>query len=209
MGTDLWAFEKLARESGYVRIAGIDEAGRGPLAGPVVSAAVILPPSFSNPHVTDSKKLTPKKRDDLYDRIYDHAVSIGIGIVDAGEIDRINILHASLLSMAISVQNLLPVPDFLLIDGKFPIALPLPQRAVPKGDLLSISVACASIVAKVTRDRLMRRYHDDYPQYGFDRHKGYPTRSHKEAIRTHGCCFIHRKTFKGVTEHTTFKTVGE
>jgi ribonuclease HII len=201
MGVDLWAFEKKARSSGYSMIAGIDEAGRGPLAGPVVSAAVILPQSFSVPHITDSKKLSPKRRDDLYERIYEHAESIGIGIVDATEIDRINILHAALLSMAISVKKLSPAPEFLLIDGTFPIDSELPQKPVIKGDLLSISVACASIIAKVTRDRLMQRYHEDYPWYGFDRHKGYPTKAHKEAIRKHGCCFIHRKSFKGVKEH--------
>ncbi len=201
MGTDLWAFEKQALAAGYSKIAGIDEAGRGPLAGPVVSAAVILPQSFSISHITDSKKLTPKKRDYLYDKIYERAESVGIGIIDANEIDRINILNASLLSMSISVRNLSPVPDFLLIDGTFPISTALPQKPVPKGDLLSISVASASIIAKVTRDRLMKRYHEDYPQYGFDKHKGYPTRAHKEAIRKNGCCFIHRKSFKGVKEY--------
>ncbi|MBU0544183.1 MAG: ribonuclease HII [Proteobacteria bacterium] len=189
-----------AHDNGYARIAGIDEAGRGPIAGPVVSAAVILSPSFSVEGVTDSKKLTPKRRNLLYDKIYEHAVSIGIGIVDPPEIIRLNILYASILSMKMSVQNLTPQPDFLLIDGIFQIPYALPQKAIPKGDCLSISIAAASIVAKVTRDRLMERYHSEYPEYGFLKHKGYPTKEHKEAVRRFGCCPIHRKSFKGVRE---------
>jgi ribonuclease HII len=201
MKPDLWLFEKKALEKGFSRIAGIDEAGRGPLAGPVVSAAVIFPNSFQVSDISDSKKLTPKKRDCLYEKIYKHAVSIGIGIVDPPEIDRINILKASLLSMAIAVENLAPQPDCLFIDGPFPISSNLPQEPIPKGDTLSISIAAASIVAKVTRDRLMERYHQDYPQFGFSRHKGYPTKAHKEAIRKFGCCPIHRRSFKGVKEY--------
>ena len=194
------AYEMDACEKGYAKIAGIDEAGRGPIAGPVVSAAVILPPSSLIEGVTDSKKLSPKMRNLLYDKIYEHAVSIGIGIVDPPEIIRLNILYASLLSMKMSVQNLMPQPDFLLIDGIFQIPYALPQKAIPKGDCLSISIAAASIIAKVTRDRLMEKYHYEYPEYGFDKHKGYPTREHKEAVRRFGCCPIHRKSFKGVRE---------
>lgn len=201
MKPDLWAFERRLQATGIDRIAGVDEAGRGPLAGPVVSAAVILPAEFMVDGVTDSKKLTPRRRDSMYDRIYAEAVSIGIGIVDAGEIDRINIFQAARLSMAIAVDNLAPVAMFLLIDGKFGIDYPTPQQPVIKGDSLSVSIAAASIVAKVTRDRLMDRYHDDYPDFGFDRHKGYPTRLHKAAIAAHGPCLIHRRTFKGVKEH--------
>ena len=201
MKPDLWLFEKKALEKGFSRIAGIDEAGRGPLAGPVVSAAVIFPTSLQVSDISDSKKLTPKKRDCLYEKIYEHAVSIGIGIIDPPEIDRINILQASLLSMAIAVENLAPQPDCLFIDGPFPISSNLPQEPIPKGDTLSISIAAASIVAKVTRDRLMERYHQDYPQFGFSRHKGYPTKAHKEAIRKIGCCPIHRRSFKGVKEY--------
>ena len=201
MGPDLWLFEKKAFQKGFSKIAGIDEAGRGPLAGPVVSAAVIIPISLQIPGIFDSKKLTPKKRDTLYEEIYDLAVSVGIGIVDPFEIDRINILQAALLSMAMAVENLAPQPDCLLIDGTFPISSALPQEAIPKGDALSVSIAAASIVAKVTRDRLMERYHQDYPQFGFSKHKGYPTRAHKEAIEKFGCCPIHRRTFKGVQEH--------
>ncbi len=165
MEADLKSFEKKAFKKGYREVAGVDEAGRGPLAGPVVSAAVVLPVVFPVSGVTDSKKLTPKKREELYEKIYENAVCIGIGIVDPVEIDRINILKASLLSMSISVRNLHPQPDCLLIDGIFQIPSDTPQEAIPKGDALSISIAAASIVAKVTRDRLMVRYHEDYPQF--------------------------------------------
>ena len=198
---DLWFFEKKATAEGFNKIAGIDEAGRGPLAGPVVSAAVILPQNFSVNGVVDSKKLTIKKRLRLYQEIYTHAVSVGVGIVDSVEIDRINILQASLLSMSMAAQNLRPQPECLLIDGTFSISSPLPQKPIAKGDTLSISIAAASIVAKVTRDRLMEEYNAYYPQFGFSQHKGYPTRAHKEAIRKFGYCPIHRKTFKGVKEH--------
>jgi ribonuclease HII len=125
---------------------------------------------------------------------------VGIGIVDNTEIDRINILNAALLSMAMAVDNLRPAPDYLLIDGTFAIPSPLPQNPITKGDALSISIGCASIIAKVTRDRLMERYHEDFPEYGFHLHKGYPTKLHKAAILKYGHCMIHRKTFKGVKE---------
>jgi len=201
MEPDLWLFEKKAFQKGFSRIAGIDEAGRGPLAGPVVSAAVIIPMSLQIPGVSDSKKISPKQREYLYEKIYDLAVSVGIGIVDPFEIDRINILQAALLSMAMAVENLSPQPDCLLIDGTFLISSALPQEAIPKGDALSVSIAAASIVAKVTRDRLMKRYHQDYPQFEFSKYKGYPTKAHKKAIRKFGCCPIHRKSFKGVKEY--------
>ena len=193
-------FEKKAEQKGFSTIAGVDEAGRGPLAGPVVSAAVVLPSAFPIPEVTDSKKLTPKKRDYLYEKIYEHAVTVGIGIVDSIEIDRINILRASLLAMAMSVENLKPSPDYLLIDGTFRITSNLPQEPIPHGDNLSISIAAASIIAKVTRDRMMELYHEDYPMFGFSSHKGYPTKAHKEAIKKFGYCPIHRRSFKGVKE---------
>ena len=198
---ELWTFETKAFDSGYSKVAGVDEAGRGPLAGPVVSAAVMLPASFHVSGITDSKKLSPQKRQQFYEKIYTYADSIGIGIVDAIEIDRINILRASLLSMSMAVENLSPQPGLLLIDGTFPIASHLPQQPIPKGDSLSISIAAASIVAKVTRDQLMQRYDQDYPQFGFSRHKGYPTRAHKEAIRKFGYCTIHRRSFRGVREY--------
>lgn len=198
---DLWFFEKKATENGFRAVAGIDEAGRGPLAGPVVSAAVILPQAFSVADVTDSKKLSAKKRVRLYEKIYAQAVSVGIGIVDAAEIDRINILQASLLAMSIATRNLDPQPDCLLIDGPFRISSRLSQKPIVRGDTLSVSIAAASIVAKVTRDRLMEGYHEYFPQFGFYQHKGYPTRAHKAAIREFGYCPIHRKTFKGVKEY--------
>jgi ribonuclease HII len=198
---DLWFYEHRAARSGRRRIAGVDEAGRGPLAGPVVAAAVVLPPAFHDPRITDSKKLSPARRECLYDAIYHGALSVGIGIVDSGEIDRINILQASLLAMRMAVQNLAPRPDHLLIDGTFPTGLELSQEPIPKGDALSISIAAASIIAKVTRDRLMDIYHLHYPHFGFIRHKGYPTREHQAAIQAFGCSPIHRKTFRGVREH--------
>ena len=198
---DLWVFEKEATQKGCKLIAGIDEAGRGPLAGPVVSAAVILATTFHDPEITDSKKLSPKKRERLFNKIYNRAVAVGIGIVDPVEIDRINILQASLLSMAMAVENLDPQPDHLLIDGTFPISSELSQQPITKGDALSISIAAASIVAKVSRDRLMQIYHHYYPQFDFPKHKGYPTRAHKEAIREFGFSPIHRRSFKGVKEY--------
>ncbi|MBW1641613.1 MAG: ribonuclease HII [Deltaproteobacteria bacterium] len=200
MELDLWKFEKKAYKKGFEKVAGIDEAGRGPLAGPVVSAAVILPTSFPVPDINDSKKLTPKKRKYFYEKIFEYAVSIGIGIIDPAEIDRINILQASLFSMKMSAENLSPKPDYLLIDGKFQIASDTDQESIIKGDSLSISIAAASIIAKETRDRLMERYDLDYPFYGFAQHKGYPTNTHREAIKKYGCCPIHRRTFKGVKE---------
>jgi len=195
-------FEKQARKRGYTKIAGIDEAGRGPLAGPVVAAAAILPQQFSLPHLDDSKRLSPKRREQLFDAIYDQAVSIGIGMVDPAEIDRINILQASLLSMRIAVNNLKPVPDFLLVDGTFPIRSRIPQLAIKHGDSRSPSIAAASIIAKVTRDRLMGFYDQEFPEFGFCRNKGYGTEEHRTAIRTFGCCTIHRKSFRGVREYT-------
>jgi len=198
---DIWAFENKARNRGFSNIAGIDEAGRGPLAGPVVSAAVILSNSFPTSGITDSKKLTPQKRELLFHHIVRQALAIGIGIVDPEEIDRINILQASLLSMKMSADNLNPLPDCLLIDGIFKISSDLPQETIIKGDSLSISISAASIIAKVTRDRLMEKYHQQYPLFAFNKNKGYPTKAHREAIRLHGCCPIHRKTFKGVREY--------
>lgn len=201
MPSDLWGFENEARKKGHRIVAGIDEAGRGPLAGPVVSAAVVLPDGADLSGIDDSKKLTPARRNRLYERLYDVARSIGIGVVDAAEIDRINILQATLKSMAMAVANLRPRPDYLLIDGIFTLTADLPQQAIKKGDSLSISIAAASIVAKVTRDRIMNQVNDLFPEFGFSRHKGYPTRAHREAIARYGCCPIHRRTFKGVREY--------
>lgn len=196
----MWWFEKRAFGRGYQAVAGIDEAGRGPLAGPVVSAAVILPYPSSTEGIDDSKKLTPKRREILYEAISENAVTIGVGIVSPSEIDRLNILKASLLSMALAVADLEAEPDYLLIDGNHEISSALPQESIIKGDSRSCSIAAASIVAKVTRDRLMLKYHDVYPQFGFDTHKGYPTRAHLKALQEHGPCPIHRRSFRGVRE---------
>jgi ribonuclease HII len=188
-------YEDSARSDGFSIIAGLDEAGRGPLAGPVVAAAVVFPDGYTNDRITDSKKLSAKKRASLYDDIYRDALTVGIGIVDAVEIDRINILQASLLAMAMAVENLFPQPDFLLIDGTFTIPRPFEQTSIVKGDSASISIAAASIVAKVSRDNLMERYHLDYPEFGFSQHKGYPTKAHRNAIFQYGPTLIHRASF--------------
>jgi ribonuclease HII len=194
-------FEKEARKQGYSKIAGIDEAGRGPLAGPVVAAAAMLPHEFCLPHLDDSKRLSPQRREQLFDAIYEQAVSIGIGIVDPAEIDRINILQATLLSMYIAVDNLRPGADYLLVDGTFQIRSSVPQLVIKHGDRRSASIAAASIIAKVTRDRLMRFYDEEFPEYCFGKNKGYGTEEHRTAIRTFGYCGIHRKSFRGVREY--------
>ena len=201
MDTNPEQFEKEARKQGYSKIAGIDEAGRGPLAGPVLAAAVILPREFHLPHLDDSKRLSHKRREQLFDAIYEQAVSIGIGIVDPAEIDRINILQASLVSMRMAVDNLRPAPDYLLVDGTFPIRSPVPQQVIKHGDSRSASIAAASVIAKVTRDRLMGLYDDEFPEFGFLKNKGYGTEKHRAAIRAFGHCSIHRKTFRGVREY--------
>ncbi|VVS93580.1 ribonuclease HII [Desulfoluna spongiiphila] len=197
----MWTYEKKAVSNGFLRVAGVDEAGRGPLAGPVVAAAVILPAGFEVGEITDSKKLTPKKRDRLYDYIRAEATAVGVGIVDAETIDAINILQASLAAMREAVTDLGDAPDFLLVDGKFEVPMPLAQEPLVKGDSRSASIASASIVAKVVRDRMMAEYAQLYPEYGLAGHKGYPTKAHKEAIATFGPTPIHRKTFRGVAEH--------
>lgn len=192
--------EKSLSAQGYRRIAGVDEAGRGPLAGPVVAAAVIIAPEDRIPGVRDSKMLTPIQREELYQIITSHAISWGVGLVGPRDIERHNILQATIRAMKEAVLRLDPLPDFLLIDGTCSIPIDIPQRSLKKGDNLCPSVSAASILAKVTRDRLMLEYHRLYPQYNFVRHKGYPTREHREAIRKYGCCEIHRRTFKGVKE---------
>ncbi len=201
MGINPEPLEEKARQEGFSSVAGIDEAGRGPLAGPVLSAAVILPDRVRLEHLDDSKRLSPGRREELFGAIYEQAVSIGIGLVDPIEIDRINILQASLLAMRMAVDNLRPPADYLLIDGTIPIRSPLPQQVVKHGDRRCLSIAAASVIAKVTRDRLMRLYDEEFPVFGFAQHKGYGTRAHREAIRTFGCCRIHRKTFRGVEEY--------
>jgi len=190
------SFERNARECGYEHIAGIDEAGRGPLAGPVVAAAVILPPDYDHPEINDSKKLSPKKRERLSAVIQQEAVSVGIGVIEAPVIDTVNILQATLAAMKEAVLGLFPPPDYLLIDGLHRIPLSIPQETVVHGDTRSISIAAASIVAKVSRDRIMEMYHRQFPQYNFIRNKGYGTLEHREAIAKYGRCKIHRHSFR-------------
>jgi len=194
----LSVFEAEAYNAGYTLIAGIDEAGRGPLAGPVVASAVILPKGICIPSIDDSKKLSEKKREQLYDVISKEAVGIGIGIVDEKTIDEINILQAAIMAMKIAVGKLSIMPDFILSDAVSLADLKIPQKAIIKGDSKSISIAAASIIAKVTRDRLMHEYHKKYPNYNFHSNKGYGTAEHLEMLRKHGPCEIHRRTFKGV-----------
>lgn len=179
-------------------IAGVDEAGRGPLAGPVVAAALILNSAAPPIPFKDSKLLTERQREKLYDWLMESGADVGIGVVRQGEIDRINILRASLLAMKKAVLRLDRTPEKLLIDGQFTTDLPLKQEAVAQGDRKIAVISAASVIAKVTRDKIMRGFHRRYPQYGFDRHKGYPTRAHKEAIVKHGPSPIHRLTFSGV-----------
>ncbi len=197
----LLEFEELATRRGYRRIAGVDEAGRGPLAGPVVAAAVILRPGIPIAGVMDSKKLTEARREALFDPIMAQALAVGVGIADHDLIDRINILQATLQAMRQAVTNLALFPDYLLIDGISQIPMNIPQKTIKKGDSASLSIAAASIVAKVTRDRLMVEYDRQFPGYGFAAHKGYGCASHLEAIAQFGPCAIHRKTFRGVKEH--------
>ena len=177
-------------------VAGVDEAGRGPLAGPVVAAAVILPKDFFHPEIDDSKKLAVSKRERLYETITRSAVDYAFGVIDAETIDIINILEATKYAMHTAITSLNPAPQFVLIDALKIDGLPYPQFSLTKGDTLSISIAAASILAKVRRDAMMRDYHRTYPQYHFHRHKGYPTKLHRACIRKYGSCPIHRKTFR-------------
>ncbi len=177
-------------------MAGVDEAGRGPLAGPVVAAAVILPPMYVNPQINDSKVLSPCSRDRLYDVVSQDALAVGVGVVEADVIDRINILQASLVAMREAVLGLSPAPDFILLDGLNQISLETPQKTLVKGDARSISIAAASIVAKVTRDRIMEAYHRQFPQYNFLKNKGYGTAEHRRILKEAGMCKIHRRSFR-------------
>jgi len=198
---DEGSIEGVLCSQGYRLIAGVDEAGRGPLAGPVVAAAVIIGPGEGISGVRDSKRLTPGRREELYQIIISRALSWGVGIVGPREIERHNILEATLRAMKEAVLKLNPSPDFLLIDGTSAIPIDIPQWSLKGGDDICASISAASILAKVTRDRLMLEYHRIYPQYNFASHKGYATREHLEAIQRYGCCDIHRRTFKGVKEH--------
>ncbi len=194
-------FEQLARRQGYRAVAGIDEAGRGPLAGPVVAAAVILPEDFDLPGLNDSKQLSAKKRNQLYPLIHEQAIAIGIGVSRADEIDQINILQATLKGMSRAVARLPVSADFLLVDGIIPIPTGIAQKTIKKGDSRSLSIAAASVVAKVVRDRIMLAYDRLFPVYGFAGHKGYGSQQHRDAVATHGPCICHRRTFAGVKQH--------
>lgn len=181
----------------YPIIAGVDEAGRGPLAGPVVAAALIFHEQFDIPKLNDSKQISEKTRDELYELITsDKRISYGIGIVNEAKIDEINILNATYLAMELAVSNLKPKPDMLLIDGnRFESTKYKSFQTIVKGDSKSFSIAAASIIAKVTRDRMMKEYHAEFPEYGFDKHKGYGTKPHFAAIKKSGKCRIHRNSF--------------
>ena len=198
---DLFEFETKANHEGFKNIAGIDEAGRGPLAGPVVAAAVIFPSQVNIPGLNDSKKLSTKKREELFPKIQEISVSYGVAVVGQKVIDKINILQAARLAMKQAVETLKITPGLLLIDGNQKIDSTLNQWAIVKGDSRSLSIAAASVLAKVTRDRIMDDYHKLYPQYEFNRHKGYGTKLHRNLIQEHGPCPIHRNTFKGVSEY--------
>ena len=198
LAVDMRLHERDAYRKGFRFVCGIDEAGRGPLAGPVVAAAVILPKSVRLSGVNDSKKLTPNQRDNFFEKICARALAFGIGVVDNAEIDRINILQATFRAMTGAVSQLTVAPDFLLIDGPYKLPVSIGQKGIPRGDSLSLSIAAASIIAKVHRDRLMCRIHEEFPQYGFDSHKGYGTARHYEALRKFGPCPLHRVSFKSV-----------
>ncbi len=190
-------FERALLSFGYQQICGIDEAGRGPLAGPVVAAAVILPLNCSISGIRDSKQLTASQREALFPEILKQA-NVGVGVVENETIDQINILQATLLAMKKSLANLSLRPDYLLIDALTLIDIPIPQKGIMSGDRLSVSIAAASIVAKVTRDRIMDGHHATFPHYNFNAHKGYGTREHFDRIKEYGPCSLHRKTFRGV-----------
>lgn len=198
-GTDLWALERACREEGYSPVCGCDEAGAGPLAGPVYAAAVILPFGAELPGLNDSKKLTEKKREALFPVIREQAVAWAVARVEAAEIDETDILSARMKAMQLAIDRLTPAPDFALLDGNRDhgrsAAVTTPHRMIVKGDSLSASIAAASILAKVSRDRYMKEIAAQYPQYEFDRHKGYGTKRHYELLRQYGPSPIHRRTF--------------
>lgn len=195
---DIYRHDDSLRQEGFETIAGIDEAGRGPLAGPVVASAVVLPPGLRINGLRDSKAVPEKERELLFRDVLRGARGVGIGIVDAETIDRINILKATVLAMELAVNDLGCRPDLLLIDALKLSGIKLNQRSLVKGESKSASIAAASIIAKVTRDRIMRRYDEVYPQYGFSRHKGYSTKDHVQKLLLYGPCPIHRMTFEKV-----------
>jgi len=188
-------FEQALWQQGFQTIAGVDEAGRGPLAGPVVAAAVIFPKDCIVDGVNDSKQISAKRRDVLFDQILARALAVGVGSVDHTEIDRINILQATMLAMKNALEQLPVPPEYVLVDGNYFIHNNYRFKTIIEGDAKSFTIAAASIIAKVTRDRLMMELDAQYPEYGFAKHKGYGTKQHLDAIRQYGLCAIHRKTF--------------
>lgn len=192
---NMWEIEQSYYEQGITCICGVDEAGRGPLAGPVCAAAVILPANLEIPGLNDSKKLSDKRRRELYPVIMEQAVAYGIGLADHKEIDEINILQATFLAMERAMQNLSVKPELALIDGNREKDFGLPVKTIVHGDSLSASIAAASVLAKVTRDDIMLTMAEEYPGYGFEIHKGYGTKAHYQALAEKGPCPIHRKTF--------------
>jgi ribonuclease HII len=198
---DKLLYERELWGKGYKLIAGVDEVGRGPLAGPVVAACVIFPEDINILGIDDSKKLTSEKREELYWKIKENALDFGVGIIQEREIDKLNILRASLKAMQKAISSMKNTPHFLLIDGNQKIPhLDIPQLPVIKGDTLSLSCGAASIIAKVERDRLMKRLHKKYPQFSFDQNKGYASKEHLEALRIYGPCKVHRRSFRRVME---------
>jgi len=197
---DRFSLERCLRRKGYQWVGGLDEVGRGPLAGPVVAACVILEENCNYSSFVDSKIINTAKRSRLYKELQNNGARIGVGIVSETDIDRINILQASLLAMKKAVLSLPFQPDFLLVDGNQSIAMTIPQQTLIKGESKSASIAAASIVAKVVRDELMDQYHLQYPEYNFQQNRGYPTLEHRQAIQLYGPCAIHRQSFKCVKE---------
>lgn len=193
--SDMWQIEKEYFAEGIRLICGVDEAGRGPLAGPVCAAAVILPAELEIPGLDDSKKLSDKRRRELFPVIKEKAICYGIGLADHNEIDEVNILQATYLAMERAISQLSVQPELALIDGNRAKDFGIPVKTVIHGDSLSASIAAASILAKVTRDDIMLQYAQEYPAYNFDIHKGYGTKAHYEAIAANGICPIHRRTF--------------
>ncbi len=198
------ALEHKYHGRGLRMVAGVDEAGRGPLAGPVVAAAVVFEPGGELPRARDSKAIPESRREELFKQIQGCATAVGVGLADHHEIDRFNIHNASILAMYRAVEQLSVQPEAVLVDGRMVLKLDLPQEAVVGGDRKCLSIAAASIVAKVTRDRMMVQFDRDYPGYGFARHKGYPTSDHVKALREFGPCPIHRRTFGQVVECGSF-----
>lgn len=197
---DLLKYERELYDQGFTRIGGVDEVGRGPLVGPVVAACVILPVNYDLPGLTDSKKLSERKRDKFYDIIMRDAISVGVGIVDAKIIDEINILEASRLAMKRAIEDLDIQPEFILSDAMKLTNIDIPYKDIIHGDALSLSIAAGSVIAKVTRDKMMYELDKIHPEYGFAKHKGYPTKAHLESIEKYGVLDNYRFSYKPVSE---------